>query len=222
MNKTLKAIMTNCTRQSHCRKSVGNENRRGRDGRDNHLFLSQKTCASLELEAQLNRHLAVGLFLRVVIRNNARELARVRVGNVVVRVIEVRVVEEVRNLAGERHLPPFGEGEALGHTQVMDIEALPFKNVYSAVAKMAGSGYDERSRIEPLRLRSLVAGLVAIGDAVRQSAGCVGVRRIRAGEGRREVLPRSKITDRLKIPAADQAIDQGRRVRQKTPAPPDG
>src|SRR5215468_1165811 len=138
----------------------------------------KKTCASLELDAQLDRHLAVGLFLRVVIRNNARELSRVCVGDVVVRVIEVRVVEEVRNLTGERHLHPLPEGKGLGHAQVVDVEALPFKNVYSAVAEMAGSGYDERGRIEPLSLGSLVAGLVAVGDAVRQSAGCVGVRRI--------------------------------------------
>src|SRR5262245_8863164 len=199
-------------KQGHCRKSVGNENRRGRDGRDIRLFLSQKTCASLELDAQLNRHLAVGLFLRVEIRDDARELARVRIGYVVVRVIEVRVVKEIRNLTSERHLPPLREGEGLGHTQMVDIEALPFKDVYSAVAKMAGGGHFECGWIKPLCLGPLIAGFVAVCDAVGAHDARVSVRRISAVEGWREVLPRSKVTDRLQIPTADQGVDHSRRV----------
>jgi len=111
------------------------ENEGGSDGSDGDLFLSQIQILWLELDAQFQRHLAIGLFLRVVIRNGARELARVRVRDVVVRVIEVLVVEEIRYLTGKCHLPLLSEREGLGYADMMNIEALSFEYVHAAIAE---------------------------------------------------------------------------------------
>src|SRR5712692_8942090 len=86
--------------------------------------ISQFLNSPLPLDAQLHHDVPAGLLLGVEVRDEAGEFPGSGRGDIGQRGIEVRVVEEIRNRAGESHTNPLGQRKALRQAQVMHVDSL--------------------------------------------------------------------------------------------------
>ena len=131
---------------------------------------------------------------------------------------EMRRVGDVRDLDAEHGAESFQERDTLGQAGMGDANRVAFQGVHSAGAVAAGVGgrHGESRWVEPLvhspRARVRVADTIGQLRHVTQA----GVGRVRPGEERRVILPRSDRADGLQAPAADYAVRDGSAVGQES------
>lgn len=98
-----------------------------------------RSAQTLEFEPQFERDLTVPSLLRFVIGPRIDELPYILVVNIGIRIIEVRVVEKIRDRGSEGHPDALAHMDVLRHAEVVYVKSRTYQGVESCVPEAPGS-----------------------------------------------------------------------------------
>ena len=159
----------------------------------------------LPLDAEFYVYLAVARLFGFVVGPGRGEHARVRIGNVGVDRVHVRMIEQVGERSRERGAEALRDAEALRQAQVLNGDAEALEGIRAGIAECPFLWHGECSRVEPL-VGSPVKTRIGAGDGIGQSAAGVGAGGIGAGVRRRDVGGRGEGRDELGGPSAKHGV----------------
>src|SRR5450759_5047415 len=147
------------------------------------MSVSSVPCGALPTNPEFQVYLPVTRLFRLEIGPGRSEHPRIRVGDVGIDVLEMRMVKQVRECSRKCGVETLRDAERLSHAQVLNGDAESFERIRAGVAETSLRRHGECGRIEPLVARPVDTARGA-GDGVGQPAAGLGSRGVRAGKRR--------------------------------------
>src|ERR1035437_3433052 len=134
------------------------------------MSVSSVPCGVLPTNPEFHVYLPVARLFRLEILPGGGEHARIRVGDGVIDVLEVRMVEHVGDRSREGGAETLRDLEALGQADVLNFDTVALEGIRAGIAEMPLLRHRECSRVEPL-VDGLVRSGIGAGEGIGQAAG---------------------------------------------------